>query len=138
MIAIDTNVLIYACDLRVPRLQQRAFEIIANAKDGILLWQVACEFIAATRKLANQGFTEAHAWDRLKEYMDLFPLVLPTQDTLRRASHLHLVNKLAYWDAMIVAACLETGITRLYSQDIPGSSVAQIEIVNPFADITNP
>jgi hypothetical protein len=32
-------------------------------------WQVACEFIAASRKLAELGFTAAHAWQRLAEFL---------------------------------------------------------------------
>lgn len=61
MIAIDTNVLIYACDHADPRRQKTALDLIANAQDGVLLWQVACEFLAASRKLDKQGFTTAHA-----------------------------------------------------------------------------
>jgi len=41
MIAIDTNVLIYACDQADPRRQKIALDLIANAQDGVLLWQVA-------------------------------------------------------------------------------------------------
>jgi predicted nucleic acid-binding protein len=49
MIALDTNVLIYACDQTDPRRQQIALELVTRAEDGVLLWQVACEFIAATQ-----------------------------------------------------------------------------------------
>jgi predicted nucleic acid-binding protein len=35
---------------------------------------------------------------------------------------------------MIVAACLEAGVTRLYSEYLPGHAVpGELEIVNPFA-----
>ena len=39
------------------------------------MWQVACEFLAASRKLDKQGFTPAHAWNRLGEFRDLLPAV---------------------------------------------------------------
>ena len=55
MIALDTNVLIYACDKADPERQQIALDLISNARDGVLLWQVACEFVAASRKLRSQG-----------------------------------------------------------------------------------
>jgi len=51
MIALDTNVLIYACDKADLKRQQVALALIPNAGDGVLLWQVACEFVAASRKL---------------------------------------------------------------------------------------
>ena len=57
MIALDTNVLIYACDKADPARQATALELISNAMDGVIPWQVACEFIAASRKLERQGFT---------------------------------------------------------------------------------
>ena len=61
MIAVDTNVLIYACDQADPKRQKVALDLITNAQDGVLMWQVACEFISASRKLHKQGFTSAHA-----------------------------------------------------------------------------
>ena len=68
MIAVDTNVLIYCCDKRDLRRQQTALELVAATTNAVLPWQVACEFIAATRKLADQGFTPAHAWQRLRSF----------------------------------------------------------------------
>jgi predicted nucleic acid-binding protein len=56
MNAVDTNVLIYARDKRDPVKQQKACALTAKLKDGALLWQVACEFIAASRKLTTVGY----------------------------------------------------------------------------------
>ena len=61
MIALDTHVLLYACDRADSRRQQIAIDLIANRRDGVLLWQVACEFVAASRKLSAQGFTASDA-----------------------------------------------------------------------------
>jgi len=57
MIALDTNILIYACDKADLKRQQLALDLVSRAADGVLLWQVACEFVAASRKLRSQGFT---------------------------------------------------------------------------------
>jgi predicted nucleic acid-binding protein len=43
MIAFDTNVLIYTCDLRDAHRQERALELLEGAPDGVLLWQVAVD-----------------------------------------------------------------------------------------------
>lgn len=41
---------------------------------------------------------------------------------------------LSFWDAMIVAACLENGVARLYSEDFDNSAAAtELEIINSFA-----
>ena len=73
MNAVDTNVLIYACDQADVRRQRLALDLITTTPDCVLLWQVACEFIAAGRKLNKQGFTSAHAWERLKEFRGFMP-----------------------------------------------------------------
>ena len=48
MIALDTNVFIYACDKADPARQQIALDLISNTRDAAILWQVACEFVAAS------------------------------------------------------------------------------------------
>ena len=51
MTVLDTNVLIYACDKADLERQRVALDIVSRAADGVLLWQVACEFVAASRNL---------------------------------------------------------------------------------------
>ncbi len=133
MTAIDTNVLIYACDRADLRRQQIALDLVSGAEDGVLLWQVACEFISVSRKLGKQGFTSTHAWNRLAEFQELLPLVLPSEGNLDRAKDLHLMRGAAFWDALILAACVESGVGTLYSEDLPGfDDFEGVRVVNPF------
>lgn len=139
MIAIDTNVLIYACDRSDAHRQQIALDLIAAATDGVLLWQVACEFVAASRKLAKNGFTTQDAWKRLGEFMDVFPLIPPTAKFLGRAQNLHLLHSISFWDSLILAACVEADVETLYSEDVPGhASLPGLRVVNPFTSTPNP
>ncbi len=55
MNAVDTNILIYVHDPGDPIKQAKAAQLVASLTDGVLLWQVACEFVAASRKLAGLG-----------------------------------------------------------------------------------
>jgi len=126
MTGIDTNILIYACDKGIPVKQARAQEIIAGTADGVVFWQVACEFIAASRKLASQGFTATEAWARLSELLRFFPLLPVARD-------LHLAHQVSFWDATIIASCLQSGAKRLYSEDLPGGQIGGVEIIDPFA-----
>ena len=133
MIALDTNVLIYACDKSDTTRQQVALEVVSAATDGVLLWQVACEFVAASRKLSRQGFTAPDAWSRLTEFLGVLRLVLPTGGVLEHAKSLHVTHSVSFWDAMILAACLESGVEILYSEDVPGlDAVGSLKVVNPF------
>ena len=133
MIAVDTNILIYACDQSEPRRQPIALDLIAGCTDGVLLWQVACEFLAASRKLSRQGFTPAHAWNRLAEFQELLPLVMPVATNLTRARELNVSHSVSLWDALILAACVEVGVDVLYSEDVPGlESFETVRVINPF------
>lgn len=132
MIALDTNILLYACDRSSPQRQKQANDLIERATDGVLLWQVACEFVAASRKLAGQGFTASDAWSRLAEFQALFPLVQPSAAVLAHARALHLDRGVSFWDAMILAACAEARVETLYSEDIPGVVLSTPKVVNPF------
>jgi predicted nucleic acid-binding protein len=128
MIAVDTNVLIYACDQADPRRQNIALDLITNAQDGVLLWQVACEFLSPSRKLSKQGFTSTHAWNRLDEFRDLLPLVLPTDGNLARAKALHLTRGASLWDALIIAACVEAGVDTLTQRTCLDSTTSRASV----------
>jgi len=133
MIALDTNVLLYACDRADSRRQEIAIDLIASSRDGVLLWQVACEFIAASRKLSAQGFTASQAWSRLAEFLNLFPLILPTPGVLEGGRQLHATHGVSFWDALILASCAEARVEILYSEDVPGlPTLGSVKVVNPF------
>ena len=134
MNAVDTNVLIYVRDPRDPAKQQKAVQLTTGLSDGALLWQVACEFVAASRKLAPFGFIQTRAWHEVERLRVLWKLILPSENVLTRAEQLTATHSLSFWDAMIVAACMEGGITRLYTEDFDNSltQTTGVEIVNPF------
>ncbi len=47
MNAVDTNILIYTHDPRDEVKQAVAVALVGTLPDGVLLWQVACEYVAA-------------------------------------------------------------------------------------------
>ena len=134
MNAVDTNVLIYVRDPRDPVKQQKAVQLTTGLSDGALLWQVACEFVAASRKLAPFGFTQAQAWLEVERLRVIWKLILPSDNVLTRAEQLTATQNLSFWDAMIVAGCMEGSVTRLYTEDFDSSlkQTTGLEIVNPF------
>jgi predicted nucleic acid-binding protein len=132
MNAVDTNVLIYAFDESSAPKREHAQRLLTNLPDGVLLWQVCCEFVAACRKTCEPAAYPALAWDRLSEFQAVFPTVYPTRAVLDRASQLMSRYQSQFWDAMIHASCLEAGVRRLYTEDVPGAAIEGLEIVNPF------
>jgi len=134
MNAVDTNVLIYVHDYRDPSKQAIAKTLVSTLTDAILLWQVACEYIAASRKLEPLGYSREKAWQDVHKLRMLWATQLPTWQILERAEVLMQRYSLSSWDALIVAACLEGGVTRLYTEDFDDSVRAEgLEVINPFA-----
>ena len=133
MKAVDTNVLIYAHDPRDLIKKVIAITLLDSLEDGALLWQVACEFLWASRKLESLGYDQTQAWSEIYRLRRVWSLVPPGWIVMDRADQLLKSYSLSFWDSMIIAACLEGGVTCLYSEDF--SSYSQIEslsLVNPF------
>ena len=134
MNAVDTNILIYARDPRDAQKQATAEALVSSMFDGVLLWQVACEYLAASRKLEHFGYDRSQVIADLADMRQVWRTILPTWDVLNRALTLLTKYRLSVWDATLMAACLEGGVTRLYSEDFDSSAQAEgLEIVNPFA-----
>lgn len=133
MNAVDTNVLIYVHDPRVADKQQIAASLVGSLTDGILLWQVACEYMAASRKLEPLGYSRQQAWADLSKLQSVWALALPTWQVFSRAEGLLGRFHLSFWDAMVVAASIEAGAARLYSEDFDAYvQIDGLELVNPF------
>jgi predicted nucleic acid-binding protein len=113
MNAVDTNVLLYVHDPRDRDKQVKAAAMLQSLTDGVLLWQVACEYIAASRKLEPLGYNRAQAWRDIGDLRRVWTTLLPSWSLLERAERLLDSYSLSFWDAMIIAACLEAGVTRI-------------------------
>ena len=101
MNAVDTNVLFYAHDSRDPQKQAAAVSLIQSQADGVLLWQVACEYLSASRKLESQGYSLQQACRDIRDLRSVWTTVLPTWNVLDRAENLMGSYSLSFWDALI-------------------------------------
>jgi len=136
MNALDTNIWIYAHDRRDPAKQAIALNLIESVSDLVLPWQVGCEFLSATRKLEQQGFSRRHARQSLHDMQQMAKtILLPTPDNWLRAADVEDRFGLSLWDALLVAACAIGGVTTLYSEDFGTlSNIDDVRLVNPFAE----
>jgi predicted nucleic acid-binding protein len=59
---------------------------------------------------------------------------MPTAEVLDRALDLTGRYSLSHWDSMLLGACQEAGVTRLYTEDMGAPTTYDgVELVNPFA-----
>jgi predicted nucleic acid-binding protein len=133
MNAVDTNVLLYVHDPRDARKQALAIQLLKSLASSALLWQVACEYVGASRKLQPIGVTPQEIWDNLRIMQANWSLVLPDWKHLARAETLLKTHSLSFWDALLIAVAAEEGVTTLYSEDFSGlPPIGGMKIVNPF------
>jgi len=138
MNAIDTNILVYTIDFHEPAKQAKARALtgrLSSTSTGVLLWQVAGEYLSVLRRFAAAGrFPAADIEPDMRDLLNMFPLVLPTADVIQRSLALTSRYSLSHWDSMLVAACVEAGVSSLYSEDLDdGMSYETVSIVNPFS-----
>ena len=138
MIAIDTNVLVYAFDINEPSKQEIAKNVIdslGRSGQGVMLWQVACEFLACLRRWENANRISAGE-TRLffAQGTTLFPIQLPQSIILEKSFDLRSRYSLSHWDSLLISACLLTGVSLLYSEDLSaGATYDTVQILDPFA-----
>ncbi len=136
MNAVDTNVLFYAHDPRDPAKQAIAARLIQSLSEGVLLWQVACEYMAASRKLAPLGYRQQDACANLRELQGVWTTELPNWQALDRANELTVLHSLSFWDALLVAASAQAGVETLYSEDLGGRPpILGVRLVDPFTSL---
>ena len=134
MNVIDTNVWLYSHDRRDPQKQAVAQSVTTTIRPLALPWQVGCEFIAGSRKLATQGFDESKAWLALAAMQTMAnAILLPTPQLWLASQNLQLRYSLSFWDALLIATCSFEGVQTLYTEDIGAPRVINgVKLVNPF------
>jgi len=132
MRAVDTNILIYVNDQRDPAKQAIAATLVSSLTDGALIWQVACEYLAASRKLVVLGYDRVQSYQYIRDLQQVWYSVLPSWTVIDRAENLIGKFSLSHWDSMIVAACLEANVQTFYTEDFGYANIEGLEIINPF------
>lgn len=142
MNAVDTNVLIYSADSDEPVKGPKAVLLLdhlaAQPEQTILLWQVLCEFTAFVANARQRGCTRTgtgnDAFDYVRAIRDQFRLVVPSPSVSELAIDIHFRDQVSIWDALLLAACVDAGVTMLYSEDLQSRpEIRGVKITNPFA-----
>ena len=139
MIAIDTNVLVYAIDpdesVKQPIASDLIDQLTLSIPPCILLWQVAGEFLSCLRKLESaKGISPSDVEENMSDVLTMFPLVIPTKTVIEISLDLSNKYSLSHWDSMLLAACIDAGVDTLYTEDMDaGTTFNSLTLVNPFA-----
>lgn len=125
----DTNILVYAVSNDIVRRDIAQTKLIPG---GAISVQVLNELANVLRKKQRRDWREIEATLAVMErwFETVLPLTIPLHKTAIALARDHT---LTVYDALIVAAALEAGRDRLYSEDMQhGRRFGDCEIVNPF------
>lgn len=136
---VDTNILVYRYDSRYPRKQELAADLLRQGivnNSLVLPHQVLIEFIAAVTRPIARGpsllrVDEAHR--EVEELLAQFPVIHPTENTVRTALRGAALYKLSWFDAHLWAYADERGLDTLWSEDFEdGRLYGRVRVQNPF------
>lgn len=134
MIAIDTNILVYAEQKEEHERHEQAIILMEKLTTGAhcIPIQVFAEFMNACRKKKLLNMEQSARKIRL--YGNVFETPYTLQDDLVAAAELLTPFKLQYFDALIITVAARAGATMLLSEDMQdGLEIEGLKIVNPFA-----
>ena len=132
-IFIDTNILVYSLDqfeLEKQKNCRKLLKTLTGEYQGVISTQVMQEFfIASTKKLGADVLIVKdiiHSFER-------FETIIITPVLIKEAIDCSIINKLSFWDALIVIAAESAKCEKLWSEDLNnGQLIRGVRIENPL------
>ncbi len=131
---IDTNILIYAADRHEPakrKISRNLLKEIAGSEAaGVISTQVLQEFfVTATRKLGIEPLLAKELVHSFKNFEVI--TIVPT--LIEEAVDISILNKISFWDGLIIAAAESARCSSLLSEDLNHNQIIRgVTIINPF------
>jgi len=132
---VDTNVLVYARDLREKAKQPVAAQWIAHLwrdRTGRTSTQVLSEYyVTVTRKL-KPGMPPAQAWEEVNAFLTWHPHPVDAA-LLQRAYQVEQRYRLSWWDSAVVGAAQLQDCALLLTEDLQDGAVfGSVTVRSPF------
>ena len=136
-IFVDTNILIYAADAAEPGKQRKSQALLRSLCDeriGVISTQIMQEFyVIAVRKLGIDPILAKSLIHALQKY----ETVVVDAALIEEAVDCSILNRLSFWDALIVASAEKANCQFLWTEDLHhGQVIRGVKIENPFLDLT--
>lgn len=133
---LDTNILVYAFDDRVPFKKNRSLEILEQAGKlgkSVVSTQVLQEFYVVVLRKLERPLSEDEAESAVRRFAKL-PVVLIDTPMILAAIKTSREHNLSLWDALIVQAAIESGCRKLMTEDLQHNRrIGSLQINNPFS-----
>jgi len=133
---LDTNLFVYTFDSHAPAKAKKAAALIrraANTGEGIISYQVVQEFFNVAFRRFAQPLSAAEAEQYLITVLRPLLAVHSSASLYLEGLRIAEKHRLSWYDALIVAAAIEGGCAKLYSEDLQhGRTIDALVIENPF------
>ena len=133
-IFIDTNILVYSLDQFDPIKQKKCRSLLKTLTgnlQGVISTQVMQEFYVTTVK--KLGADPLLIKDILHAY-GRFETVVITPDIVKEAIDCNIINRLSFWDSLIVVAAESAQCESLWTEDLnDGQVIRGVQVRNPFS-----
>jgi predicted nucleic acid-binding protein len=133
---VDTNILVYCMDDSGKKRKTRWRTLVGTLVGdlcGVLSTQVLQEFyVAATKKL---GADPLAVKDILHSFRR-FETVVITPEIIKEAIDCSLINRLSFWNSLIVVTAESARCERIWTEDLNDSQVIRgVRIENPLKGV---
>jgi predicted nucleic acid-binding protein len=129
---VDSNIFLYALDRSSRRRELAKSRLLELSRSGrvVISTQVLNEiFSVATRKLSIDPVS---AKNFVRQLYD-FDVILVTPEIIDSAMDCAILNRLNYWDALMIAAAESARCPAIWTEDMdPGQVIRGVEVVNPL------
>ena len=136
---IDSNVFVYLFDETDERkcdIADKIVESALQAHSGSISFQVVQEVLNVVTRKLPAPMTAEDAGRFLEEVLGPLWRVSPSVALYRRALGVQVGYRYSFYDSLIIAAALDAGCTRLYSEDLQdGQRIEGLTIEDPFREV---
>lgn len=130
---IDTNILVYSCDEYAREKREHCRNLLRSLKNGdvgVISTQVLQEFYVISLK--KLGIDPIYAKAIMHSFRN-YEVVTVDPDLIEEAVDCSLLNRISFWDALIVVSAEKAHCERLLTEDLShGQIIRGVRVENPF------
>jgi predicted nucleic acid-binding protein len=139
MVALDTNILVYAEGLNGRAMKTAATDLLERLPEEATLLPVQALAELLHVLVRKAGRSRSSARQAVLSWGDAYPLIETSPSVLVSAMDLSVDHKLGTWDAVILSAAADARCRLLLSEDLQdGFTWGGVTVTNPFKTPRHP
>jgi len=132
---VDTNVIVYAYDKDAGKKHRIAADIMKDlwrSGLGTISTQILQEFFVTLTKKISAPMDISVVRETIRR-LSKWDVAIIDVDTIIRATELQERYNYSFWDSLVVAAAIASGVRTIFSEDLSdGQTIEGLTIKNPF------